>query len=886
MARGQGIKVENDFTKGLLTENHALNFPENACTDTLNCVFRTGKVYRRGAIDLEEGYSNLVNITETQPSSDIWTEFMWTQVAGLGSVNILVQQQGSRLHFFDVSSSTTVSPGKLASTILLTSYTAKDTPYLPDNYICQYTQGNGYLIVVNRACDPIYITYDQDTSTVSATKITLQYRDFLGLDSYPLNTRPVFADINALKTNTTGAKHFYNLLNQGWWQGGISGGNPDANSALGQWDTARADMPSNADTVLQYRASPTDPFDPARVGAYDQGNTPASKGHFILNVGDSDRQQALVNAGYTLSFSGTSAVFISRTLGSIIGDFDHNLGNVFDGNKAQTITNTTTATAAYSFSGASLSRYVGKDLLAGKAIYKVQLYPYTAPFLSTSTFGHSAHGAPGVVAARSVTCTLYGKNSVPANDSDGTILGTTTAPPGSSSVIITSTDQVTTYRYVWVKMEIPTTTGETFYNIGLSELDIYEAVVSSGSGSLTNTDVTYERPQVCAFFSSRAWYSGIDAATLSNNIYFSQIIEKASQFGYCYQVNDPTSEISPDILPSDGGIIRIPEMGKVVKLYPYQTSLLVFATNGVWIIQADNGFTATDFKIRKISSLGTSSMMSFIDIKGIPTWFGEEAILQINYNPQFDSFSVDSISDSTIRTFFYGIPVTSRVNVKGAFDVKENMAYWMYASGRTGIDSPTQYDSILTLNVLTGAFSPFSISPSDTTVHGIVYVFDSTGISDPKIKMPFTAELNATTMEFNYADFQQNSYVDWERYSVFQQNPALKSSYESYFVTGYKVHGEALKFVQPNYIMVYLEQGENQGCFIQGVFDFATSESVGKWGTKQQIYNDSLENRSYNYRRLKIRGKGRSIQFKFSSDGDKGFNIIGWGGLETANQEV
>jgi hypothetical protein len=98
--------------------------------------------------------------------------------------------------------------------------------------------------------------------------------------------------------------------------------------------------------------------------------------------------------------------------------------------------------------------------------------------------------------------------------------------------------------------------------------------------------------------------------------------------------------------------------------------------------------------------------------------------------------------------------------------------------------------------------------------------------------------------------------------------------------------GDAMRFVQPNYVIVFLEQEDGAGCYIQGVFDFSTNGTSGKWGTKQQIYNSSIENRSVNYRRLKVRGKGRSIQFRYTSDGAKPFTIIGWGGFKTANSEV
>ena len=45
MPRQALVSIENNFTKGLITEASGLTFPENSCTETINCVHKhTGNV--------------------------------------------------------------------------------------------------------------------------------------------------------------------------------------------------------------------------------------------------------------------------------------------------------------------------------------------------------------------------------------------------------------------------------------------------------------------------------------------------------------------------------------------------------------------------------------------------------------------------------------------------------------------------------------------------------------------------------------------------------------------------------------------------------------------------------------------------------------------------
>lgn len=904
MARTKGTVVENNFIGGLNTEANALAFPPNACTETYNCVFdEFGRVSRRPEIDLEKDakYATDSRFANTQA----FTEYLWVNASGTGLINLYVVQVGSVLFFYDVSNSTNVSNNHIADFIDLDTFTATDTIYSPRDEVCQYANGDGYLIVTSRACDPVLVTYDPEAANpISGTRITIKYRDFKGLTSpYSDQQRPSFANIAAMKADANGAIHFYNLLNQGWHNGAISGGSPDANSALGQWDTARADMPSNGDYVGFYRASETDPFDNARVDAYSQGNTLAPKGHFILSLGNPDRKAALATDGYTLSYTSTSSSLIAEGTGTVIGAGANGGSDYADLFDSDTSTGVAESVSSSFTTGTKTLAFFGGKNFGGspKSIYKVVVKPWA------NTYGSAQDLATGTYRNFTITMQLRGHSSAPSSGTEGTLLGSTSFSVNSgasqSQKTITSSDQVTTYQYVWVYItgtfSQPNVNTHS-YAIYLGDVFLYESTVLSGTGALPDPDVSYERPTACAFYAGRAWYAGVDSLDLSTSLYYSQLIENKNQYGKCYQVNDPTSEYNAAILPTDGGVVRIPEIGRIIKMWSQQSALLVFATNGVWVIQGSDfgaAFSPTDYVVKKISSYGTQSPMSFIDVEGFPVWWGEDGIFRIEYNPQFNSFSVSKLSEETIQTFFDEIPARNRSKAKGAYDTKNHVAYWLYRNENISqLDAPNEYDRVLVMNLQTKAFYPWSFDASNLTpeIKGIGYVVDAVGFDTSAIKFTTGVPVSTSSQYITFCDLNKEvkEYTDFIDFSEDVHGTGTDAKdYSSYFVTGYRLDAEANKFFQSMYILLYLKVETDSAAYLQGIWDFANTGQSGDWSTrqeasKQQVYNLDNVQRDFHARRLKIRGRGRALQFRVTSQTGKPFTIIGWSNAQSGNADV
>jgi hypothetical protein len=200
-----GASIQNNFNQGLKTEFTGLNFPENACTETSNCVFeRIGNVHRRSGFDFEVNGSYL----NTPLVNNAISTFVWTNVGGDGETKIYVLQVGGTLYFYQFTNATLTNPMShtiLGITIDIFSFVA-NTGTFDATKECQFASGNGFLFVYHPSCDPFFCTYN--AGNITGTVITVQIRDFLGIPEpgVAFNYRPL----------SLSAEHEYNLENQGW----------------------------------------------------------------------------------------------------------------------------------------------------------------------------------------------------------------------------------------------------------------------------------------------------------------------------------------------------------------------------------------------------------------------------------------------------------------------------------------------------------------------------------------------------------------------------------------------------------------------------------------------------------------------------------------------
>ncbi len=769
MATQLVTKVENNFTKGLITEFTGLNFPENAATDCDNCTFSLiGDVTRRLGIDSQpNGTPQTISRIGCGVNS-----YKWNNAGGDGLTQVVVQQVGNGVYFYKSSTTTSSLPlsTQYFSSIFLVAATGNT---FDPSLECQFADGNGYLFIFHPNCDPVYCTYS--SGVINSFSIEVDIRDFIGVDEpgVTVSNRP--SDL----TN----QHTYNLINQGWIKGS-------------PWSS----LSSSAITVT--------------VGLHNM-----------------------------VVLSGLAA-----TIGDIVGIYttvDSSPGGVFV--PAGTLTMSGPVTG---YSGTSLTVNV----------------TFINATWSSST-GSSWNIIPisnGYIAAFQTATQVYPSNSDvwwyfknssgvfdPATTVANTTLSSGPAPKGHFI-----TNAFAQYRSLL-----------------------------AGIPSLTDIS-THSRPQAGCWFQGRVFYTGVNSQSIASgnalsytwtgSIYFSQVVQTTRDFGSCYQANDPTSENLFDLLPTDGGVIVIQDSGSIYKLFPIQNGLLVFAANGVWFITGSQGigFAANDYTVTKLSSVRSISGTSFVDVNGLPYFWNEEGIYAVQPQ-QGGGLAVNSITVGTILSFYNEIPFNNKLYARAAYDPVEYVIQWIYKSSpeETVVDRYS-FDRILNFNVYNKAFYPYSVSTSASSINGIIYVASPGGTVASEGSVLY---INSSGNQMQFAQEFDTDFVDWASFSP--------TDYTSYFITGYKVHGQGQKKFQLPYIYTFSRNDAYNAFFIQGLWDFATSRNTNRWSSKQFVEN-LISDFSVVFRRHKLRGRGLVLQLKITSVSGKPFDIIGWSILENLNTGV
>lgn len=462
--------------------------------------------------------------------------------------------------------------------------------------------------------------------------------------------------------------------------------------------------------------------------------------------------------------------------------------------------------------------------------------------------------------------------------------------------------------------------GTTLIVNGHYILDLFnkDRDTASGLTGLT-TDTESTRFSSVTTYANRVFYTGLASKKNSSKIYFSQHIETVNYIGDCYQVNDPTSETTSDLLDTDGGFVNLPDAHNIQHLHVLGSNLLVFAENGVWSIGGvDDIFRATSFSVNKITSVGIINPTSFVSAEGRPYWWSATGIHTIQPD-DFTTLKEQNISLSTIQTFWNEISIDGKQQAVGEYDSVNRQILWLYPS--VGETVGYKYNEILVLDEALGAFYPWTIS-------------DETANTNYMVGTSFYRGSNAAIIEYNVIDADGDQVVDADGNNVivqqvetlFNSDSEIKilvwdgdtnkltwagftgtdfldwnsANYSSFAEAGYDFLGDMTLKKNAPFITVFMGVTETgwtgsevlgytrvrpSSLKVSAFWDFKTTSS----STAQQAYRlktmpvvDPLNLDTFGYptdniaTRLKVRGKGRSMKLRFESEEGKDFKLLGW----------
>tara|TARA_R110000744_G_scaffold293208_1_gene403652 strand:+ start:931 stop:3180 length:2250 start_codon:yes stop_codon:yes gene_type:complete len=444
-----------------------------------------------------------------------------------------------------------------------------------------------------------------------------------------------------------------------------------------------------------------------------------------------------------------------------------------------------------------------------------------------------------------------------------------------------------------------------------------------------------------ATYAGRVFYSGISSVITSGDeespfysgfIFFTQVATTPAALTRCYMSADPTSADISDIIDTDGGTIQLPDITKVVKLVSTKSSLLVFAENGVWEVFGDlGGFKATSFQASKVTSIGTESPRSIIEVNGSVAYWSRSGVFLLSQDSVSGRYQSESITLTTIQGFYNNISNIAIQNAIGMYEEQENRIRWLYNDDEDYATNNyiNKYNKELILDLTLKSFYPNTISPlasaspyisdyielprftADTTTEDVLVGTDVVLAATVGVTVTTSLRANRRTAysflvsagtDITIGRYSNTSFLDW-----YTEN-STGITYSSYLITGYDIFGDLMRKKYIPYLFMYFDRTEDgftdvdgalmpdnpSSCMVQAQWDWADSINSGKWGTSFQTYrykrnyiptgtSDTFDyGKNIIVTKSKLRGNGKALSLRIESETGKDCKLLGWAVLMEA----
>lgn len=419
---------------------------------------------------------------------------------------------------------------------------------------------------------------------------------------------------------------------------------------------------------------------------------------------------------------------------------------------------------------------------------------------------------------------------------------------------------------------------------------------------------------------------------MSSYVLFSRLVRSVNDINRCYQEGDPTSKDQPDLVATDGGYFRVNGAYGIEALVNVGTSLLILAKNGVWRVYggSDYGFDATNYVVERVSDHGIISLDSVVVVDNAIMFWGEDGIYHVHIDGNSGGWVNENITFGRIQNLYEVIPIADKRKAKGAYDSFQRCVRWVYYN-RFSDDTETK-ELILDINLkafylnaikqfdgtaLPRLLAPFNVNPYQITLDTTAVQVSGVQVQAAGVDVVYPIEnvLGNDIKEIAYLVITQIDPVV-KYVFAFYRNPDYRDWYSSdnigvdaaaYMITGYMSDGPSGKdFIRQKsvpYLFVHCKRTENgfeedingdfvpinqSSCLVQPRWEWSDTSNSNRWGNQfeayryKKIYYPVLVTDDFDtgfatvVTKNKLRGRGKVLSLKFSTQPYKNLHLYGW----------
>lgn len=379
-----------------------------------------------------------------------------------------------------------------------------------------------------------------------------------------------------------------------------------------------------------------------------------------------------------------------------------------------------------------------------------------------------------------------------------------------------------------------------------------------------------DKPSVSTSGFGRVFFGG------GSTLYYSPVLDQIEDLGRCYQINDPTSDETPDLLDTDGGAIKLQDVGEIIDIVVYRIGILVFTNRGVWYVyNGESGFRSTGYQVSKISEEVLLNQSGYVEAQGV-MFFATPTDINVIVPNEFDNLSVESLTDNSVLTFYKEL-VAADV-ILPVYD-RANSQIWFNCSNCS-----------LVRDLRTGAWYPQEFAGS-RNLGGALYRDNETlfvNYDSPNLN---TLNYNfATNTNILFQDFGEDNEAylvsGYETLGKFSHKKA--STIGSFFFK--KTETEVTGFDDETFDLIF---DLPSSCTLQLRWDFDSSDAYNKWVTvtgnlyqpmKRGFVPPDPDDLPWSFdtgeqiisKKTKLRGNGKAVQLRFDAEPGKDLQLLGY----------